>query len=179
MALWGRIGWLFVGAVCVATIAGCGSASTGRVSSDAVITTVRDFAGPDAKVYRSQVLIQQADDGSMRWMPMVVACRPEGGCEVVAPDGAGYADLQAFVDDTQLLKPGDKVLGAANITSPGEPVRAATFTKGASLPWVWYAGGGALLVLLLAAVWLMVRARRRRRADERLLRTWEISQDDE
>jgi hypothetical protein len=145
-----------------------------------VIKTVENFAGPDAKVYQSQVLVKPADGGSVRWMPMVVACKPEGGCEVVAPDGVGYPDLQAFVDDTKLIKSGDKVLGAANITSPGEPVQTGTFTKRAVLPWVWWAGGGALLVLLLAAVWLMTRTRRRRRAEERrLLRAWEIPQDHE
>lgn len=50
------------------------------------------------------MLVKKADDGSFRWMPMVVACKPEGGCEVVAPDGARYPDLQAFVDDSKLIK---------------------------------------------------------------------------
>ncbi|MEQ4726200.1 hypothetical protein [Nonomuraea sp. B19D2] len=166
VAVWGRKGWMLVAVVCAVAIAGCGTASTGQTSPDAVIKTVEDFAGPDAKVYSRRVLVENADDGQSRWMPMVVACKPEGGCQVVAPDGVGYADFQSFINDTKLIKPGDKVLGAANITSPGEPLQPKTFTKRAHVPWALYAGF-ALLVLLVA-VWLILQDFRRRRtgADE-------------
>jgi hypothetical protein len=158
-----RMTWLFLAVVCAATAAGCGSASTGQVSPDAVINTVESFAGPNAEVSQSQVLVTDADSGNRRWIPVFVACKPEGGCEVITPDGAGYPDLQAFVDDSKLIKSGDRVLGNVNMTSPGEPVRTETFTKRAVLPWAWYVGGGALLVLLLVvAVWLATRTRRRR-----------------
>ncbi|QWF84541.1 hypothetical protein [Amycolatopsis sp. CA-230715] len=168
-----RVRWLVLVAVCAASLAGCGSDSTGRVSADAVKKAVTGFGGPDAKAYQSRVLVKDVESGEMRWLPMVVACEPGGGCEVVAPDGAGYPDLEEFTEDSKLLKPGDEVLGAANITSPGESVRTATYVKGSGLAWVWYTGGGAALVLLGGAVSLVVRARRRRKEGEALLRAWE------
>jgi hypothetical protein len=166
MAVQGRRGWLFVAVVCAATVAGCGSESTGETSPDAVIKTVRTFAGPNAKVYQSRVLVNP-DTGGLRWMPMVVACKPEDDCEVIAPDGAGYPDLQAFVDDSKLLKSGDEVGGDANITSPGEPTRFVTFRRADTPPWGWYAGGSALLALLIVVL-LVSRMRRRRQADASL-----------
>ncbi|MEU6713945.1 hypothetical protein ABZ897_20950 [Nonomuraea sp. NPDC046802] len=166
VAVWGRKGWMFVAVVCAAAIGGCGTASIGQTSPDAVTKTVYDIAGLDGKVYGRRVLVENADDGKSRWMSLVVACKREGGCQVVAPDGVGYPNFQAFLNDTKLIKPGDRVLGAANITSPGEPLQAKTFTKRADEPLALYAGF-ALLVLLVA-VWLILQDFRRRRtgADE-------------
>jgi hypothetical protein len=169
----GRLWWLVVLPVFVVAIAGCGSDSTGENSPRAVVNTVQSFApGPDAKIYRSQMIVQGAEGGDLLTLPMVVACKPEGDCLLVAPDGAGYPDVATFVDDTKLLEPGDRALGNANITDPGAPVRSETFTKSADLTWLWYVGGG-VLVLLAAAVWLVIRMRRRREDNERLLRDWE------
>lgn len=169
MAVLGRRGWLFVAAVCASTVAGCGSESTGRTSPDAVDERVQTFAGPNAKVDLSRVLIGNPDtDDGLRTMTMVVACKPEGDCEVIAPDGAGYPDLQAFVDDSKFLKSDDQVGGNANITSPGKPARFVTFRPAdTGPPWAWYFGGSVLLVLLIV-VWSVSRTRRRRQADASL-----------
>lgn len=145
-----------------------------------MIETVRDVAGPELAVYRSQVLVKDADDGSFRWLPIVVACRPQGGCRVIAPDGADYPDLRTFVDDTKLVNRGDSVTGNANVASPAEAVRTETFVKRPYPPWARYALVGALLLGLPLVVVLLIRSTRRRRADQqRLLRTWQPTQGPE
>jgi hypothetical protein len=176
MTAWDRIVRLFLATAFAATVAGCGSSSTGRISADAVHEEVRDFAGPDAKLYASQVQIKDADDGKWRSITVFTACKPEGGCEIVAPDGAGYPDFQHFVDDTKLINRGDEVLANADMTSPKASARLETFKKSAIPAWAWYAGGGALVVvLLLTAIWLG--RKMRRRADEKTLPYAEETQD--
>ena len=148
--------------VVVALITLRGSSSTGRISADAVRDEVRDFAGADAKLYASQAQIEDADDGTWRSITVFTACKPAGGCEIVAPDGAGYPDFQHFVDDTELIDRGDEVLANADMTSPGASTRLATFKKSAVPAWARYAGGGALaIILLLTAIWLVRKTRRR------------------
>lgn len=100
-------------------------------------------------------------------MSMFIACKPDGGCEAIAPDGAAYTDLQEFVDDSKLIKPDDKVIGINDITAPGSSQRPIeTFTKRVTPPWVWFVVVGALLALLVVVVlWRQARTRRRR-ADE-------------
>lgn len=134
--------------------------------ADAVMKTTHSFAGPNPKFGERAVLVK-GTDGVNHFMPMLIACKPEGGCVAIALDGASYTDLQDFVDDSKLIKPGDEVFGTADLTSPGSPQnRAETFTKHVTPPWVWYVGGGVLLVLsVVGAVWLEARTRHRR-ADE-------------
>lgn len=162
-----RMTWVCVTVACAAVITGCGSASTGQVSPDAVMKMAHNFAGPNPKFLERDFLVKGAD-GRYRVMPMFIACKPEGGCEAIALDGASYTDMQDFVDDSKLIKPGDEVFGTADLTSPGSPKsRTETFTKHVTPPWVWYVSGGALVVLLIAgAVWLEAWTRRRHRVEE-------------
>jgi hypothetical protein len=136
----------------------------GRV--DAATNKAQGFAGPNPKILEQNIMIKSAD-GTYHFMPMFIACRPDGDCKAFALDGEGYSDLQEFVDDSKLIEPGDQVIGPTDLTSPGSPQRhLETFTKRVIPPRVWYAGGGALLVLLVVvALWRQARTRRRR-ADE-------------
>jgi hypothetical protein len=162
--------------LCLLALAGCGSTSTGDESPKAVSATATDFAGADGKLYKATAMVNPADGGKVRALNLVVACKPDGTCEIVAPDGAAYPGLQAMVDDTRLLKAGDEVLGAANITSPGQPVDLKTFTR-TGPPWLWIGVGVGLAIVLVAGL-LVLLARRRRRQGEKLRRQWESPSGD-
>jgi hypothetical protein len=154
---------LFLVAAVVATMAGCGSSSTGRISADAVLKEADAFGGPTVKLYSSQAQIIDADDQT-RSLPLVVACKPGGDCEVIAPDGASYPDVQHLVDGTRLIDRGDEVFVNSDLTHPGASTHLAEYKKSAVPSWAWWAGGSALLlVLLLIAAGLIRRKTTRRR----------------
>jgi hypothetical protein len=178
MNVWRRSARLLVVTACAAAVAGCGSSSTGRPSADAVQATIRDVAGPDAKIFAGRAAIRSADDGEWRWIVLLSACRPEGGCRIVAPDGADYPDVQHFVDDSELIERGDKVLANANLRTPEVPGRFESFTKPLVPPWIWPTAAAALTALLLLLVLRIVRARRRRAEDRALLQAWEEPEAD-
>src|SRR4051794_28949069 len=110
-----RRGWLFVVALCAAAVAGCGSQSTGVVSSDAVRAEVNRFGGPAAKLYAGRAYIMNAQGRADGEVPLVIACKAGGGCEIIAPDGVAYPDLQHFVDDSKFIDDGDEVLANPNL----------------------------------------------------------------
>ncbi len=68
------------------------------------------------------------------------------------------------------------MLGAANITSPGQPVDLKTFTR-TGPPWLWIGIGAGLAIVLVAGL-LALLARRRRRQGENPLRQWESPSGD-
>ncbi len=163
-----RMAWVTLSIAWLAMVAGCGSESTGRTSPEAVERTAREFGGPDVKLYASQVMIRSAADGQWRHIVVVTACRPDGDCTIIAPDGVSYAVVRSFVDDNKAIEPGDVVLANPDLASPDTPApaRLEEFTKSSGPPWVWMAGGGAsAVVVLLTLVWLV--RRRRRRIDNR------------
>lgn len=166
MTLRQRMTWLFAVVACAAMVAGCGSASTGHVSADAVFKTAHDFAGPHAKVGTDGLLVMDPGSKKVNVMWIFYTCKPEGGCEWIAPDGVAYPNLRAFVDDTEFLKPGATVSGHATMTAPGKPGRDVSLTKHARTPWNAYAGiGGLLLALLILAGMALILVRGRRAKD--------------
>ncbi|MCO1575805.1 hypothetical protein M8C13_08555 [Crossiella sp. SN42] len=74
--------------------------------------------------------VKWAADGELRWLTMVVAGKPGGGCQVIAPDGIAYPDLVALAEDSALASPAR------------------------------YLGGGIVLALLLATAIVAIRLRR-------------------
>ena len=159
-----RAAWVVLALACLAMAAGCGSESTGRPSADAVAHTAHEFGGPDVKLYSAKMIIKSAD-GQWRDIVVITACRPDGGCRIIAPDGVGYPDVQELVDDNKAFKPGDVVLANTNLASPETPGPGSLeeFTKSSGPPWRWIAVGGAsAVVVLLGLAWLV---RRRRTAE--------------
>jgi hypothetical protein len=160
--------WLLVAVVCLAAVAGCGSESTGVASADAVRAELNRFGGPEVKTYVGRAYILDAQGRAGREVPLVIACKPGGGCEIIAPDGVAYPDLQHFVDDSKFVEDGDEVLANPNLLTPeADPdPHLESYTRSAPV-WPWYAGGGALtLVLVLGALWLVRRRRSRAAPDE-------------
>jgi hypothetical protein len=155
-----------------ATVVGCGSESTGRTSVDAVSETAHEFGGPNVKLYASDTLVRSVD-GEWRHVTVITACKPEGGCTIIAPDGVSYPDVQHFVDDNKVIKPGEKVVANANLGTPDKPLKIKEFTKSTGRPWVRYAGAAALAVVVLLVGVGLIPMRRRRREEQDLLRAWE------
>ncbi|WP_410655750.1 hypothetical protein [Amycolatopsis sp. lyj-112] len=175
---------LLCGLLAVA-VAGCSkeSASTGRSSGDAVIDTVTGFAGEDADVSWINVLWEQAKSGDREFLRLVIACKPgTRECLLVAPDGAGYANLEDFVEDTKLLKPGDTISGAGGIPNSPDTSKTETQTKHDDNDNAGFWAGTIACILLAAAliavsVWWWVRKSRNRSDDVRLLEAWDVPPD--
>ena len=156
-----RRGWLFGMALCLAAVAGCGSQSTGVASPDAVRAEANRFGGPAAKLYTARAYIVNAQGHAEDEVPLVVACRPGGDCEIIAPDGVPYPDLQHLVDDSKFIDDGDRLLANANLLTPEDDPEPHLTGYSRSAPvWPWFAGGGALALVLLLGVVRLVRRRR-------------------
>ncbi|MBE8524178.1 hypothetical protein ILP97_43015 [Amycolatopsis sp. H6(2020)] len=101
----------------------------------------------------------------------------------MAPDGAGYHSLGEFVDDTKLLKPGDRVSGPSGLPDAPDDARTEELTKSdpTAAPWIVVGfavvGVPVLAVLIFTALGLVRRARARRDAD-RLLGDWDLPSED-
>ena len=173
----------------LAVVAGCGkeSASTGRPSGDAVIKTVTGFAGEDADVHWINVLWKQAKRDDVQVLRLVIACKPgTHDCLLVAPDGAGYANLGDFVEDTKLLEPGDTISSAGGL--PNNPDNSKTETQikdddSYQEPTIAGFWAGTIVCILLAVgliavvvLWLVRKSRNRRDAI-RLREAWDVPPD--
>ncbi|WP_206785310.1 hypothetical protein [Amycolatopsis sp. MtRt-6] len=104
-----------------------------------MIKSVETFAGQDPQLSTVNLLAHREWHNDVDFVPMVIACkRGTRDCLLVAPDGAGYHSLEEFVDDTTLLKPGDRVSGPSGLPDAPDNARVEELTKSdpTAAPWI-------------------------------------------
>jgi hypothetical protein len=157
------VGRLAVAVFCAVAIGACAPTSTETLSADEIADEAERVAGPAGETYSLDAYVDPADGGKSGFITVFLACPPEEDCVLVGRDGETYSDMQALVDGSPEIEPGDEVYAVADATNPTadtEDVDLEIYRQSEGVSWGWYAGGGAVLLAVAGAVVLWLRRRR-------------------
>ncbi|MER5214408.1 hypothetical protein ABT063_28560 [Streptomyces sp. NPDC002838] len=123
----------------------------------------KEFAGPDGKVSRNNVLVKHSD-GEYEWIVLCVGRKPDGATALIDSHGrvhdGGIDDFRAHND---LLSEDDEITFNRDIASstPGNRVKLVTLSGHTGRDWTpWLIAGSTVAVLAGGALLLVRRARR-------------------